>query len=55
VLEIHDDGAGFDVESATRHGHGLENFRWRAERLAGQVEVTSTPGRDTTVRFSLPI
>jgi PAS domain S-box-containing protein len=55
VLEVADDGCGFDVERATRPGHGLENFRWRAERLSGEVVVTSTPGGGTTVRLSLPV
>jgi signal transduction histidine kinase len=55
VLEITDDGSGFDVERPAHRGHGLENFRWRAERLAGEVAVTSTPGRGTTVRLSVPL
>jgi two-component system, NarL family, sensor histidine kinase DevS len=54
-LKIEDDGSGFDVARARGAGHGLENFRWRAQRMAGEIEVTSRPGAGTTVRLTLPI
>jgi two-component system, NarL family, sensor histidine kinase DevS len=49
VLEIDDDGRGFDVD-ATTEGMGLANLRERAESLGGRLEVESTPGDGTTVR-----
>jgi signal transduction histidine kinase len=52
VLEIDDDGRGFDVD-ATTWGMGLRNLGERAESLGGVLEVESTPGEGTTVRATL--
>jgi signal transduction histidine kinase len=53
VLEVEDDGSGFDPEAATR-GHGLANLRSRAEAIGGRLEIVSAPGRGTSVRLSMP-
>jgi signal transduction histidine kinase len=53
VLEIDDDGRGFDVETTT-WGMGLHNLRERVESLGGVLVVESTPGEGTTVRATLP-
>ncbi len=53
VLEIDDDGRGFDVGAATS-GMGLRNLRDRVGALGGTVDVQSTPGEGTTVRATLP-
>ena len=68
VLEIDDDGRGFDVRTTT-WGMGLRNLRERAETLGGRLEIESTPGRrddrpgdvpvlspadPSTARFGLP-
>ncbi|HKI29834.1 MAG TPA: GAF domain-containing sensor histidine kinase [Actinomycetota bacterium] len=53
VLEIDDDGRGFDV-GATNPGMGLRNLRDRVETLGGKLEIQSTPGEGTTVRATLP-
>lgn len=53
LLEIDDDGRGFDVETTT-WGMGLRNLRERVESLGGTLEVESTAGEGTTVRATLP-
>ncbi len=53
VLEIDDDGRGFDVDTTT-WGMGLRNLRDRAESLGGKLEIESTPGDGTTVRATFP-
>jgi signal transduction histidine kinase len=53
VLEIDDDGRGFDTET-TSWGMGLRNLRERAESLGGGLDVDSTSGEGTTVRATLP-
>ncbi len=54
VLEVRDDGIGFDA-TATFPGHlGLTSMRERAVRLAGSLEIKSAPGRGTTVHARLP-
>ena len=53
VFEVADDGAGFDPATTAR-GSGLQNMTDRIEALGGTLEVTSTPGRGTTVTGSIP-
>ena len=50
VLEISDDGCGFDP-AVRRPGHmGLQTMSQRARRIGGRLEVESRPGQGTTVR-----
>jgi signal transduction histidine kinase len=54
-LRVTDDGRGFDP-GAVPDGHlGLAGMRARAERLGGRLEVTSAPGRGTTVEILAPM
>ncbi|HEV2823648.1 MAG TPA: sensor histidine kinase, partial [Actinomycetota bacterium] len=54
VLEVDDDGRGFDPATATGTGTGLRNLRERAEGLGGRAEIDSTPGQGTRVRVTIP-
>jgi signal transduction histidine kinase len=54
VLEVDDDGRGFDPAKATGTGHGLRNLRERAEGLGGRAEIHSAPGEGTRVRVTIP-
>jgi signal transduction histidine kinase len=55
LLEISDDGCGFDP--AARHpGHfGLESMRSRAEEIGGLMSITSAPGLGTVVRVEVAV
>jgi signal transduction histidine kinase len=53
LLEVDDDGRGFDVDLAT-WGMGIENLRDRVAALGGTFRIDSTPGEGTTVRVRLP-
>lgn len=55
VLEVDDDGTGFDVAAAEGRGHGLANLRSRAEAVGGRLEIDSAPGRGTAVRIRVPV
>lgn len=55
ILEVADDGRGFDVEGARGRGHGLGNLLERARALDGELHITSEPGRGTTVRIQIPV
>jgi signal transduction histidine kinase len=56
VLRVTDDGMGFDVNSrAQATGHGLANMRARAEERNGSFDVSSNPGRGTTITMRLPV
>jgi signal transduction histidine kinase len=55
TLEITDDGAGFDTGSLeVTAGFGVRGIVERARGLGGWAEVSSAPGRGTTVMFSVP-
>jgi len=54
VLEVDDDGRGFDPAAATGTGQGLRNLRERAEGLGGRAEIQSAPGEGTRVRVRIP-
>jgi two-component system, NarL family, sensor histidine kinase DevS len=56
LLEVADNGKGFDVEStAMTLGHGLANMRSRAHKVGGEVEISSEPGEGTTVLAWVPL
>ena len=55
VLTICDDGRGFDPAAVAGGHHGLIGMRQRMCALRGRFEVSSAPGRGTTVRASLPL
>jgi signal transduction histidine kinase len=54
VLEVDDDGRGFDPAAVSGTGQGLRNLQERAERLGGRAEINSTPGQGTRVRVMIP-
>jgi signal transduction histidine kinase len=53
VIEVDDDGQGFDVE-LTRSGMGLQNLQERVRSLGGVFRIESTPGEGTTVGATFP-
>jgi signal transduction histidine kinase len=54
VLEVDDDGRGFDPASV-RRGEGLTNLEQRAAALGGKTSIESSPAQGTTVRIELPL
>ena len=54
LVEISDDGRGFEP-SVEHSGHfGLESMRSRAAEVGGLLTITSTPGLGTVVRVEVP-
>lgn len=54
TVRIRDDGSGFDP-SRSEGGFGLMGMRERVELVGGRLEVSSTPGRGTTLTATLPV
>jgi two-component system sensor histidine kinase UhpB len=50
---VHDDGQGFDPTVRTQ-GFGLTGIRERVELLEGELEISSAPGKGTTLSVALP-
>lgn len=55
LVEVTDNGSGFDVEAAGSTGHGLTNMRNRAEKLGGTFELFSTPAEGTRLIWIAPV
>ncbi len=55
-LDIKDDGKGFDLES-TEHsgGNGLNNLFERAQIINGFLQIITSPGHGTKIRFECKI
>jgi signal transduction histidine kinase len=57
VLEVEDDGSGFDPTAAEPRSRqlGLTSMEERARRLRGRLAIDSAPGSGTTVRLEVPV
>lgn len=55
LMEIHDDGKGFDTQKVQLTlGHGISNMQTRARNVGGDLELTSEPGEGTTILVWMP-
>lgn len=55
VLEIRDNGVGFDPEQASRVGFGLHSLHERATQLGGRFTIDSESGRGTSLWLAIPL
>ncbi len=56
MLEVADDGEGFDLEAVRdHHGLGLKGMEERAASIGGRLAVSSAPGRGTTIRAEVEL
>ncbi|MDN7177290.1 AAA family ATPase [Caballeronia sp. SEWSISQ10-4 2] len=54
VLEVRDDGQGFDAQAIRKTSFGLAGMEERVLMLGGQIEVVSAPGAGTAIKVRLP-
>ena len=54
ILEIHDDGKGFDQQQK-KHGIGLTNILHRADVYNGKLEIDSNPGQGCRLQVLFPL
>ena len=54
VLQVKDNGLGFDTSKPFPGHLGLRSMRERAERVGGTFELESTPGRGTLIQVRIP-
>jgi len=57
VLQVRDDGPGFDVEGSNGNAKvgGLMSMKRRAEIIGGSLDIESTPGQGTFLTVRVPI
>ncbi|ULQ57699.1 ATP-binding protein [Flavihumibacter rivuli] len=54
ILEVQDDGKGFDLEQ-TGLGRGLNDMRRRAAIINGRLEISTSPMNGTYIRLEMPL
>ena len=54
LLEVRDDGGGFDPESSFPGHLGLKSMRERVAHLGGTLRIESAPGEGTRIRAQIP-
>jgi signal transduction histidine kinase len=54
VVEVSDNGKGFDAQAPRVASHGLAGMRHRVETAKGRLTVSSAPGQGTRLSASLP-
>jgi signal transduction histidine kinase len=55
VLEVRDDGVGFDPAHVPNPGMGLENMHQRATAIGAELKIISIAGGGTRVRVRIPM
>ncbi|CAN5577745.1 hypothetical protein BH11BAC5_BH11BAC5_54670 [soil metagenome] len=55
ILSVTDDGIGFDTTRGKQGRNGLENMRYRAERMKGNVQINSTPEKGSNIVVQLKV
>jgi signal transduction histidine kinase len=55
LMNVTDNGAGFDVPAAAMAGNGLGNMQKRADALNAKLVIQSQPGNGTIVKLSVPV
>ncbi|HTP02261.1 MAG TPA: histidine kinase N-terminal 7TM domain-containing protein [Anaerolineales bacterium] len=54
ILEILDDGCGFDPKKVERGGLGLTNMRERTSQIHGKIQIASQPEQGAKVVITVP-
>jgi len=55
VLQVEDDGIGFNPQDSFPGHLGLKTMKERVEQIGGEFKIESAPGRGTRVRARLPL
>jgi signal transduction histidine kinase len=55
VLEIHDDGKGFDPQESFPGHLGLRSMQERVEQVGGSLLIDSQPGKGTCLQAIIPL
>lgn len=54
IMDIADDGIGFDPARVNPGGMGIRNMQQRARQVGGNVKIESTPGKGSQIRVTIP-
>jgi len=54
ILEIKDNGEGFDLKAVDQSGIGLQNIESRTSQINGKLKIDTKPGAGTTIKVVVP-
>jgi signal transduction histidine kinase len=54
MIEVKDQGVGFDPERVKPNSYGLFSIRERVDYVGGQMKIVSAPGKGASIRLTLP-
>ena len=55
VVEVTDEGRGFECAMRTERGNGWQTMRERAEALRGELQIAASPGNGTRITLRIPL
>ncbi|MBA3964175.1 MAG: hypothetical protein H0X47_00055 [Nitrospirales bacterium] len=55
VIEVSDNGKGFEVDLVLAQGHGLGNMVSRAKKIGARLKIHSQPAKGTSVFIEVPL
>lgn len=55
ILNLYDNGVGFDPSSPTFARHGLAGMKHRVQMLKGKIEIVTSPGKGVLITVEVPI
>ncbi len=55
LLEVRDDGCGFDPVATKHRSFGLAGMKERVLMLGGRIDIVSEPGKGTSIKVGVPI
>jgi signal transduction histidine kinase len=55
LIEIEDDGKGFNMGSVRKFSNGLANMKQRMEQIDGSYEIISEEAKGTTTKITVPV
>jgi len=53
ILQVTDNGEGFNLKNVDHNGLGLQNMKARTEQINGKLKITSKPGAGTSIRVTV--
>ena len=54
ILEVMDNGNGFDLKEVDQSGIGLQNMKSRTSQIDGKLKIITKPGAGTTIKVIVP-
>ena len=54
ILDVSDNGIGFDIDTVNQNSYGLKNIKARVKAMNGEIEIKSVKNQGTNIVISIP-